>query len=118
MPVKLLAPCMRDKGTIKNKRKLEMITYEVVFSEVSKRYQAQGENPACKGKLTRFISKDDAMKWEKDTGRKSIVIKDTPAKKAAREKRALKKKERALKKKEKVKAAKKKERMKMKKNAA
>ena len=115
MPAKLFAPCMRDKGTIGEKRQLEMVTYEIVFSEVSKRYQAQGENPACKGKLTRFVSNDVAIQWEKETGKKAIVVKDTPEKKAAREAKAQRKRDRKEKKKQKEKEQRKKERMKAKK---
>lgn len=115
MPAKIFAPCMRDKGTIGKKRQLEMITYEIVFLEASKRYQAQGENPACKGKLTRFVTKDVAIQWEKETGKKAIVVKDTPEKKAAREAKAQRKRDRKEKKKQKEKEQRKKERMKAKK---
>jgi len=82
---KLFAPCMRDKGTIGKKRHLEMITYEVLFFEGSKRYQAQGKNPLCKGILTRFVSKDVAMQWEKATGKKIKIIKETLEQKKKRE---------------------------------
>lgn len=82
---KLSAPCMSDKGTIGKKRQLEMITYEVVFLEGDKRYQAQGKNPLCKGMLTRLVSKDVAMKWEKATGKKIKIIKETVEQKKKRE---------------------------------
>lgn len=116
MPTKLFARCMSDKGTADKKRRLEIVTYEVVFYESSKRYQAQGENPSCKGKLLTFCSKDVAMQWEKDTGKKVIVIKDTPQKKAEREAKAQRKRDSRERKKQKEKEKRKKERMKAKKN--
>ena len=82
---KLFSRCMSNKGTGNKKRKLEMITYEVVFFEGSKRYQAKGENPYCKSKLFTFVSKDVAMQWEKATGKKVKIIKETVEQKKKRE---------------------------------
>lgn len=108
MVKKVYGRCM-GKGPNMGKD-LEMVTYEVVMIEATGRYQAQGENPECKSKLVRFIPKEDALQWERDSGMKMRVHKDTPEKKRAREEKARKKRERREKRKQKEKEKKRRER--------